>query len=234
MRVLAVGAHPDDIEFLCAGTLLKFRNRGDEIFTAVLCNGDKGHYEIGPEELARIRRLEAEEAAKSEKATLVSVGAFPDLEVYSDSESRRKVVEIIRQAKPDLILTHYPDDYMCDHSTTGRLVIDASFVASLPNYRTKSQHTKSIPPVYFMDALAAVNFQPTDYVDISELIEEKGKALLCHQSQYRWLLDHDGIDYVDFMKKHSAFRGVQCGVKYAEAFQRYAVWGRIRPGCWLP
>ena len=76
MRILAVGAHPDDIEFLCAGTLLKFRNRGDEIFTAVLCNGDKGHYEIGPEELARIRRLEAEEAAKSEGAALVSVGDF--------------------------------------------------------------------------------------------------------------------------------------------------------------
>jgi len=234
MRILAVGAHPDDIEFLCAGTLLKFRNRGDEIFTAVLCNGDKGHYEIGPEELARIRRLEAEEAAKSEGATLVSVGAFPDLEVYADSESRRKAVEIIRQAKPDLILTHYPDDYMCDHSTTGRLVIDASFVASLPNYRTESPHTKAIPPLYFMDAVAAVNFQPTDYVDISELIEEKGKALLCHQSQYQWLLNHDGIDYVDFMKKHSAFRGVQCGVKYAEAFQRYAVWGRIRPGSSLP
>ena len=234
MRILAVGAHPDDIEFLCAGTLLKFRNRGDEIFAAVLCNGDKGHYEIGPEELARIRRLEAEDAAKSEGATLVSVGAFPDLEVYADSESRRKVVEIIRQAKPDLILTHCPDDYMCDHSTTGRLVIDASFVASLPNYRTKSPHTKSIPLVYFMDTLAAVNFQPTDYVDISEFIEEKGTALLCHQSQYQWLLNHDGVDYIDFMKKHSAFRGVQCGVKYAEAFQRYAVWGRIRPGSSLP
>ena len=234
MRILAVAAHPDDIELLCAGTLLKFRKRGDEIFTAVLCNGDKGHYEIGPEELARIRRAEAEAAAKSEKATLVSVGAFPDLEVYTDSESRRKVVEIIRQARPDLIITHYPDDYMCDHSNTGRLAIDASFIASLPNYRTESPHTGSIPPVYFMDALAAVNFQPTDYVDISEFIEEKGKALLCHQSQYRWLLDHDGIDYMDFMKKHSAFRGVQCGVRYAEAFQRYAVWGRIHPGCSLP
>ncbi|MCX5643042.1 MAG: PIG-L family deacetylase [Candidatus Omnitrophica bacterium] len=234
MRILAVGAHPDDIEFLCAGTLMKFRSRGDEIFTAVLCNGDKGHYEIGPEELACIRRLEAEEAAKSEGATLVSFGLFPDLEVYADSQSRRKVVEIVRQAKPDLILTHYPDDYMCDHSTTGRLVIDASFVASLPNYRTESPHTKSIPLIYFMDAMAAVNFQPTDYVDISELINEKGKALRCHQSQYRWLLDHDGIDYIDFMKQHSAFRGVQCGVKYAEAFQRYAVWGRIKPGCSLP
>ena len=234
MRILAVSAHPDDIEMSCAGTLLKFRKRGDEIFAAVLCNGDKGHYEIGPEDLARIRRLEAEAAAKSEGATLVSVGVFPDLEIYPDSESRRKVAEIIRQARPDLILTHYPEDYMCDHSATGRLVIDASFTASLPNYRTESPHIKAIPPIYFMDTAAAVNFQPTDYVDISEFIEEKGKALLCHQSQYKWLKDHDGIDYVDFMKKHGAFRGVQCGVKYAEAFQRYAVWGRIRPGSSLP
>ncbi len=234
MRILAVGAHPDDIELNCAGTLLKFRKRGDEIFVAVLCNGDKGHYEIGPEELARIRHLEAEAAAKAEGAALVGVGLFPDLEIHSDSESRRKVVEVIRRARPDLILTHWPDDYMCDHSTTGRLVIDASFTASLPNYRTESPHIEAIPPIYFLDTAAAVNFQPTDYVDISDFIEEKAKALLCHQSQYRWLLDHDGIDYVEFMKKHSAFRGIQCGVKYAEAFKRYAVWGRIHPGTSLP
>ncbi len=234
MRILAVGAHPDDIEFLCAGTLMKFRKRGDEIFVAVLCNGDKGHYQIKSEELARIRRKEAEEAAKVEGATLISIGSFPDLEIYSDSASRRVVVEIVRKARPDLILTHYPKDYMCDHSTTGRLVIDASFVASLPNYQTESPPTEVIPLVYFMDAMAAVSFEPTDYVDITEFIEEKGKALLCHQSQYRWLLEHDGIDYVDYMKKHSAFRGVQCGVKYAEAFRRYVVWGRIRPGCSLP
>jgi len=234
MRVLAVGAHPDDIEFLSAGTLLKCRKRGDQIFAAVLCNGDKGHYEIGPEELARIRRKEAEDAARAEGAKLVDVGLFPDLEIYPDSSGRKKVVEVIRKARPDMIITNHPDDYMCDHSTTGRLVIDASFTASLPNYRTELPHTESIPPIYFMDCLAAVNFQPTDYVDISGFIEEKGKALLCHQSQYKWLLDHDKIDYVDFMKKHSAFRGVQCGVKYAEAFQRYAVWGRIRPGSLLP
>ncbi|MFH0796085.1 MAG: PIG-L family deacetylase [Candidatus Omnitrophota bacterium] len=234
MKILAVGAHPDDIEFLCAGTLLKCRRRGDEVSTAVLCNGDKGHYEIGPEELAEIRRKEADEAARSEGVTLVDVGLFPDLEIYSDSASRKKVVELIRKAQPELIITHCPDDYMCDHSTAGRLVIDASFVASLPNYRTGQPHTRIIPPIYFMDALAAVRFQPTDYVDISDFIEEKGKALLCHQSQYKWLLEHDKIDYVEFMKQHSAFRGIQCGVKYAEAFQRYEVWGRIRPGSRLP
>jgi len=213
---------------------MKFKKRGDQIFAAVLCSGDKGHYKIKSEELARIRRQEAEDAARAEGTTLISIGSFPDLEVYADSASRRVVVEIIRKAKPDLILSHYPDDYMCDHSTTGRLVIDASFVASLPNYQTENPHTEVIPPIYFMDAMAGVSFEPTDYVDITEFIEEKGKALLCHQSQYQWLREHDGIDYVDYMKQHSAFRGVQCGVKYAEAFRRYAVWGRIRPGGSLP
>lgn len=234
MKVLAFGAHPDDIELLCAGTLFRFRARGDEVAVAVMCNGDKGHFEIGPEELARVRLAEARAAAREEGAELIACGLCPDLEVYVDSETRRKTVEVIRQARPDLVITNHPDDYMCDHSTTGRLVVDASFVASLPNYRTDSPHTAVIPPVYFMDTMAGVNFEPTDYVDISETVEAKGRALLCHQSQYKWLRDHDGIDYVQFMKAHSAFRGTQCGVPFAEAFQAYRVWGRIKPGRLLP
>lgn len=234
MQVLAFGAHPDDIELLCAGTLFRFLERGDEVAVAVMCNGDKGHYEIGPEELARTRLEEARAAAAVEGARLVACGLFPDLEVYVDSESRRRTVEVIRQARPDLVITNHPDDYMCDHSTTGKLVVDASFVATLPNYRTDQPHTETIPPVYFMDTAAGVNFQPTDYVDVSGVIERKAEALLCHQSQYKWLLEHDGIDYVEFMKKHSAFRGTQCGVAFAEAFQRYSVWGRVKPSRLLP
>jgi len=123
---------------------------------------------------------------------------------------------------------------MVDHSMTSRIVISASFAATTPNYVTQHEFIPSIPPIIFMDTLAGVRFSPTDYVDISDVIEIKEKMLLCHQSQYKWLKEHDNIDYVEFMKNIASFRGRQCGVKYAEAFQVYQVWGRIRPERLLP
>jgi len=233
MRILAVGAHPDDIELLCAGTLVKFKRRGDEVFMAHLCNGDKGHYEIKPPELAKIRAEEAKKSARIIGAE-IKEGLFADFEIYDTPEARRKVTDLIRLARPDIIITHYPDDYMMDHSITSRLVINASFAATTPNYITEHKFIPSIPAVIFMDTLAGVRFSPSEYVDITDVIEVKEKMLLCHQSQYKWLKEHDNIDYVEFMKSIASFRGRQCGVKYAEAFQVYQVWGRIKPQRLLP
>lgn len=78
-----------------------------------------------------------------------------------------------------------------------------------------------ISPIYYMDTLAGVNFLPAEYVDISEHIEAKLNALNCHQSQIKWMLEHDGIDFLDFVRTVSKFRGLQCGVKYAEEFRRW-------------
>lgn len=233
MRVLAVGAHPDDIEFLCVGTLARFKEKKAEIFMSYLCNGDKGHFEIPSPELARIRKKEAEKSAKILGAEIQG-GMFPDLDIHPDGEARKKVVDLIRVARPDLIITHSPKDYMCDHTTTSKLVIDASFIATLPNYKTEHKPHTLIPPIFFMDTLAGVNFLPTEYVDISDFIKTKEKMLLCHQSQYKWLKEHDGIDYIDSMRKVASFRGLQCGVPYAEGFQPYSVWGRIKAKRLLP
>lgn len=233
MRVLAVSAHPDDLELLCAGTLAKFKSQGAEIFMSYLCNGDKGHFEIPSPELAKIREKEAKNSAKILGAQILG-GLFPDLDVYPDKEGRKKVVELIRIARPDIIITHSPDDYMCDHTITSRLVIDASFIATLPNYKTKQEAHTLIPPIIFMDTLAGVDFIPTEYVDITDFIDTKEKMLSCHESQCKWLKEHDGIDYVEFMRKVASFRGLQCGVKYAEGFRNYLVWGRIKPKRLLP
>lgn len=233
MRVLAVGAHPDDIEFLCTGTLAKFKEKKAEIFMSYLCNGDKGHFEIPSPELARIRKKEAEESAKILGAEIQG-GMFPDLDIHPDEEARKKVVDLIRVARPDLIITHSPKDYMCDHTTTSKLVIDASFIATLPNYKTEHKPHTLIPPIFFMDTSAGVDFIPTEYVDISDFIKTKEKMLLCHQSQYKWLKEHDGIDYIDSMRKVASFRGLQCGVPYAEGFRPYSVWGRIKAKRLLP
>ena len=233
MRVLAVGAHPDDIEFLCAGTLAKFKEKKVDIFMSYLCNGDKGHFEIPSPELAKIRKKEAENSAKILGAE-VKGGMFPDLDIYPDDKARGKVVDLIRVARPDLIITHSPKDYMCDHTMTSKLVVDASFIATLPNYETEHEPHTFIPPIIFMDTLAGVNFLPTEYVDITDFIDIKEKMLLCHRSQCKWLKEHDGIDYVGFMRKVASFRGLQCGVPYAEGFRPYSVWGRIKAKRLLP
>lgn len=233
MRVLAVGAHPDDLELLCAGTLVKYRKQGHTVIMAHMCMGDKGHFTIPPEELSKIRAEEAKKSAELIGAEIIS-GGFPDLELLINEETRKVAVDIIRQSKPDIIITHYPEDYMVDHVNTSKLIIDASFTATLPHFKTDFPAHNIIPPIFFMDTLAGINFLPTEYVDITEEMEMKEKMLLCHQSQYVWLRDHDHIDYVDFMKNLSKFRGIQCGVTYAEGFRQYQVWGRIVPRRLLP
>jgi len=233
MRVLAVGAHPDDIEFLCAGTLAKFKEKKAEIFMSYLCNGNKGHFETPGPELATIRKKEAEDSAKILGAEIQG-GMFSDLDIYPDKEARKKVADLIRVARPDLVITHSPKDYMCDHTITSKLVVDASFTATLPNYKTEHKPHTLIPPIFFMDTSAGVDFIPTEYVDISDFIKIKEKMLLCHQSQCKWLKEHDGVDYVDFMRKVASFRGLQCGVPYAEGFRSYSAWGRMKAKRLLP
>jgi len=233
VRILAVGAHPDDLELLCAGTLIKYSKEGHTVVMAHMCNGNKGHFTIPPEELASIRAEEAKKSAEIIGAEIIQ-GEYPDLELGIDENSKRTAVDVIRRARPDVIITHSPDDYMVDHINTSRLIVEASFIATLPHYKSDYPAHNVIPPVFFIDTLAGVNFIPTEYVDITDEIEIKEKMLLCHQSQYIWLRDHDHIDYVDFMKSLSKFRGIQCGVKYAEGFKQYQVWGRIVPRRLLP
>jgi len=224
--ILAVGAHPDDLELLCAGTLAKYNKQGHTVVMAHMCNGNKGHFTIPPDELADIREEEAKKSAKIIGAEVLS-GKFPDLELLINEESRKVAVDIIRKAKPDVIITHAPDDYMIDHINTSKLIVEASFIATLPHFKSNFPAHDVIAPIFFMDTLAGVNFQPAEYVDITEEMETKEKMLLCHQSQYVWLQEHDHIDYVDFMKSQAKFRGIQCGVKYAEGFRQYQVWGRM-------
>jgi len=233
MRVLAVGAHPDDLEILCAGTLAKFKKNGAKIFMAHLCDGNKGHFEIPAAPLAKMRDKEAKNSAKILQADCLGPVA-PDLELYRDKPTLKKVIDLIRKSKPDLIITHSPDDYMCDHTVTSQLTLDASFMASLPNYKTKRANDVPVCPVYFMDTVNGINFQPTEYVDITEFIKFNEKMLLCHLSQAKWLKEHDNLDYVELMRKQSSFRGLQCGVQFAEGFKLHYVSGRIKPKRLLP
>lgn len=233
LRVLGVGAHPDDLEILCGGTLAKYVKLGHKVIMAHLLNGDKGHYEMDSKKLARVRREEAENAAQIIGAEVLSLD-FPDGELFSNLEIRKKVINLIRQAKPDVIITHTPKDYMSDHIVTSQLVCDASFLSTASLFKTGQEVHGRITPIFFMDTMAGVNFLPSEYVDISDTFEKKKEMIKQHKSQLDWLKRHNSIDILEFAETVSRFRGLQCGVKYAEGFSQYEAWGRKVPMRLLP
>jgi len=232
-RVLAVGCHPDDLEILCAGTLAKYAANGHYVAIAVVANGNVGHMYIEPPELAKIREQEARNAAELIGAEFFFLDV-PDLMVGHSPDLHYKMTDVIRSAKPDIIITHSPDDYMLDHQATGSLVFDCSFSASVPNWKTKEPFHPVVPPIFYMDTLAGINSLPTDYVDITDTMEMKKKMLACHESQVSWLRDHDHIDIMDFMETMAKFRGLQCNAKYAEGFRKVEAWPRLSAKRLLP
>ena len=220
MNVLAIGCHPDDIEINCVGTLIKCVKRGDNVTVCHVCNGDMGHAVIMPPELREMRIQEAKNAGAMAGIKVVTCD-IGDVDVYNQcKEHRDRVVDVIREADPDLIITHAPNDYMLDHVAVSQLVFDASFAASVPHYKTKVDKIARVVPLYYMDNLAGVDFVPTDYVDVSEEIDLKLAMLECHVSQLKWMRDHDHIDFADMVKTCAKYRGYQCNAAYAEGFRQ--------------
>ena len=219
MNVLAIGAHPDDIEIACSGTLAKCVKRGDKVIVCHASTGNLGHVIIPPDELTKIRAEEARRAGALAGIEVIG-GMFNDLDIYDNNKKARDLmVDVIKYAQPDFIITHNPDDYMPDHTAVSRLVFDASFTATLPNYKSAQPNAANLVPIYYMDTLAGVNFNPTEFVDITEEIDLKIQMLNCHESQIVWMRDHDGIDFADMVRTCSRYRGYQCGADYAEAFR---------------
>lgn len=235
MNVLAIGCHPDDLEIGCGGTLTKYVRQGHNVVMCHVANGNMGHALIMPDELREIRTTEAEEAGRLIGASEVINLDVPDLEVDSYNRSTvKKVIDVIRYTKPDVIITHSPEDYMKDHLEVNKLVFDASFSSSVPHMFTNNPAYPGIVPVLYMDTLAGVNFLPDEYVDISETIETKISAVECHQSQVIWMKDHDKIDFLDFVRTVSKFRGLQSGAAFAEGFRSCKTWPRITTRRLLP
>lgn len=234
MNVLAVGCHPDDLEIGCAGTLALLGKQGHRVTMCHVANGDKGHAVIQPEELSRIRDKEAKAAGALIGANVVNLN-IPDLMVKSENEEVvHKLIRLIREVRPDFIITHNPEDYMVDHQEVSKAVFDASFSASVPHMLPDSPAYPAIVPIYYMDTLAGVGFLPEEYVDITETIDLKLAMNDCHRSQIDWLRDHDNIDFLEFVRSCSRFRGLQSGVMYAEGFRRCQAWPRMTTKRLLP
>lgn len=235
MNVLAVGCHPDDLEIGCGGTLARYAQEGHRVTMCIVANGNLGHAVIQPSELRVIRAEEIQRAGMVLGASEVVSLDVNDLEVNSDHPAViNNLVDIIRRVQPDLIVTHAPEDYMKDHVEVSRLVFDASFTASVPHYLTPTPGIAKIAPLYYMDTLSGVNFMPAEYVDISGVIEAKLAALNCHVSQVKWMHDHDGIDFLEFVRTVAKFRGQQCGASYAEGFKQCLTWPRLTTKRLLP
>jgi len=253
MNVLAVGCHPDDLEIGCGGTLAKYVKQGAKVTMCNVANGNKGHVLIPPDELRLIRWKEVQAGGKVlgvHENIMLDVG---DLRVDSyNLDVVHALIDVIRHAEPDLIITHCPQDYMKDHQEVSKMVFDASFSTSCPWETTEksdgverpvfavptdlsgSPKFTGIVPIYYMDNLAGVNFLPTEYVDISEEIEQKITALDCHESQIVWMRDHDHIDFAEFVKTCARYRGLQCGVEFAEGFRMANDAFRVNPYRVLP
>lgn len=235
MRIMAFGPHPDDLEFLCAGTLAKYHQAGHAVAMAISTNGEVGSSTMSKPEIAALREQEA-------RASAAIIGAefywldYPDEFLFNTPEVRLHYIEVIRQFQPDIILCPDKDaDYHPDHTTTGQIIWDTHVMATVPNIQTTSLPCTRIPEIYFMDTIAGVNFQPEFYVDITAQWEIKAAMIACHKSQEDWMMNQYGVSCVEFGQTQSRLRGFQAGCRYAECFRRPKFFpGVTRTGGLLP
>ena len=227
--VLSLLAHPDDAEFLCAGTLIRLRALGWEVHIASMTPGDCGSMELPPDEIARLRREEGARAAALLGATYHCVEEH-DLLIFYSERPLERVVRLLRQVRPRMVLTHSPADYLLDHEVTSTLARAASFGAPVPNAFLGRDHPPAlahIPYLYYCDAIEGKDLfgRPVETefrIDVSAVIEKKAAALAAHASQRDWLLKHHGMDhYVQSMRAWGARQGRAASVAFAEGFRQH-------------
>ena len=229
LTILALGAHADDLEILCGGTLARWAEQGHRVVMATTTWCQFGCYDRPLEECSKVRHAEAAHAAAVIGAEYKSL-MFPDDHVNPfDDYQQRQVVEIIRQTRPSLIVTHAPNDYHTDHTNVSELVKWTGPVLGIPQYQTGSEALDYNPALYFMDTLHGHGFEPTAYVDITPSFDTKMAMVRCHESQIRYLKTYFGFDTLEEIEVIARYRGIQAGVRYAEAFRRHigAGWGNL-------
>jgi LmbE family N-acetylglucosaminyl deacetylase len=228
---LAVMAHPDDIEILCAGTLILLKRAGWDVHLATMTAGDLGSMKLSRPAIARVRRREAEASAKLLGARYSCLG-FDDLTVAYGPETKRAVTGLLRAVGPDLLILHSPDCYMADHTESSRIAREAAFASTIPNWKAtfRGKPVKARPkmpailyadPIDHVDALG--RRVPARYVvDITSALDLKEKMLASHDSQRSWLREQHGEDeYLHWMRRMGAERARDLrdpGVKAAEGF----------------
>ncbi|WP_309119882.1 PIG-L deacetylase family protein [Paenibacillus sp.] len=218
MRVLAIGAHPDDVEILCGGTMAKYALRGDDVSIMIATNGNVGSASLTKDEIAEVRRKEAEASAAIIGAELIWMG-YDDEFLFHDRATRTAFINAIRRAAPDVMFVHGVNDYHPDHRICGEIAVDCRIPVTVPLIVTEYPALPRIPHVFIMDNLGGIGFEPEHYVDITDVYDIKCRMIRSHESQDEWLQYQYGMDYVSFVSKSSAVRGMAIGVQHAEAFR---------------
>jgi N-acetylglucosamine malate deacetylase 1 len=226
-RLLAVMAHPDDAELLCAGTLARAKADGAAIAVCVMCKGDKGVASTGADlDLGSIRHGEAKEAAEALGAEFYWFGSG-DGELFDSYENRRKLIEIYRQFKPTLVIAHSTEDYHPDHRAACVIAEAASWFAASRGHVTASPALDAPPKVWFADTIEMTDFSPELYVDVTAHVNVKKRMLECHRSQLQRGKDGDFAPLMELMMRECQTRGAQAGVAAAEAFRSHRAFKRI-------
>jgi len=221
MNILAICAHPDDIEVNCAGTLLKYYQQGHKIFIALTTSGNTG---------SNLIPSKAETAATREKEMLKSaayLGAqvrflrFDDEGLQDSPATRRAVLTAIRWADPDIIFTNAYTDGSTDHAITSELVTRVILSVGGRHHNADLPPINKKPQVFFFTSGGNIENTPRAYVDISDVIDIKKKMLYCHESQYMWMQEFMEGDFCDSMLGISRVLGLQAGYTYAEGFTAF-------------
>ena len=230
IRVLALFAHPDDAEFLCAGTLAHLADRGASLHIGSMTAGDCGSSILSSAKISRIRRQEAQRGAALLHGRYTCLEER-DLLVLFDRPTLRKVMELVRRVDPALVITHSPQDYMVDHETTSRLCQSACFGASAPNFRTGARRAapavRTIPHLYYTQPFSnrdilGKEILPRVVVDISATLEQKESMLACHESQRAWLQFQQALrKFDDPLRQMAARAGEQVGLQWGEGFRQH-------------
>src|SRR3989339_1719504 len=228
--VFAIAAHPDDIEFMMAGTLFRLKDAGWQIHYMNVANGCCGTDRHEIDEIIRIRREESKQACQYLGATLHD-SLVNDLEIFYEKNLISQLCSIIRQVEPDIILTQYPYEYMEDHSNTSRIAVTAAFCRGMKNFPVQPDIKPITKPLTIYHSLPYGLTDPLRkpvkadfYVDIEKFIENKAEMLARHKSQKEWLDVSQGMDsYLITMKNMCAEIGQMSGkYKYAEGWVRHS------------
>jgi LmbE family N-acetylglucosaminyl deacetylase len=228
-RVFALCAHPDDIEFFMAGTLILLGRAGYEMHYMSIADGCCGSQVTGPAETAAIRLGEAKAAAK-----MIGAAFHPplvhDMEILYDLPTLRRLAALMREVAPEILLIHPPADYMEDHTNACRLAVTAAFTREMPNFVSDPPRPIVDQPVTIYhsqpngnrDPLGAL-VRPSQFVDITAVMDQKTAMLECHQSQGGWLATTQGhTSYITGMQALSREVGAMSGrYEYAEGWRRH-------------
>jgi LmbE family N-acetylglucosaminyl deacetylase len=232
LRVFAIGAHPDDIEFNMAGTLYLLAQAGFEAHMMNVSRSNLDSNELSQPEIVTMRLREAENAARVIDAVYHPPFAS-DLLILYNEQLLRQMLAVIREVRPSIVLLPSLNDYMEDHTNTARLVVTACFSRAMAHFISAPPHAATDQDVFLYHAQPHLNRDgmrsfvvPSQLVNISEVMETKLKMLACHESQRQWLGDTQGLDdYLDSMCKSGAeLAGLldQDQWRYAEGWRQHS------------